>query len=366
MTTEARWGNDPNHRWEIGGEFDRTAVPNGATVPLPTPHRLFSLATHSVIAVWRSLQDWRGRRLHVPDFFCPEVATAWREAGIELATFRDDPRWPEPDWSSLAPVAGDLVLAVDFFGVRAGAPWIRWRRDHPDMLLIEDHSHDPVSSWARHSTAEYAFASLRKTVPVSDGALLWSPRGLPLPDAPDGVAADGSSLKLAAMVLKGEYLAGGDIQPHAFRTLQIRGERELLSDLPSPMASWNLPFVHSGLSLAWRQRRQQNVRGLTRSLVGATVMRPMFETWPRGHCPFNVILLFRDADSRDACRTSLIANQIYPPIHWQQATSADARVRDLGARILTIPMDQRYGPPDVKRVARVLLTFEAAWRGPGS
>lgn len=365
LKTEARSRDDQDDRWEVGGEFERAAVPVGATVPLPTPHRLFSLATHSVIAVWRSLDHSRARRLHVPDFFCPEVTTAWQEAGIALATFRDDPRWPEPDWSSLAPVGGDLVLAVDFFGARAGAPWIRWLRDHSGVLLIEDHSHDPVSTWARHSIADYAFASLRKTIPVSDGAILWSPRGLPLPDAPRGVDAGGSSLKLAAMVLKREYLAGGDIEPHVFRTLQLRGERELLSAPPSPMASWNVPFVQAGLSLRWRQRRRHNVCGLTRSLGAATVMRPMFEAWPLGHCPFNLILLFNDGASRDACRTSLIANRIFPPVHWLQPSSADGRVRDLGARILTIPIDHRYEPDDVKRVARVLLAFDAAWTGSG-
>ena len=71
---------------------------------------------------------------------------------------------------------------------------------------------------------------------MSDGAILWSPRGLPLPDAPQGPASGGSAIKHEAMVLKQAYLTGGDVAHDKFRSLQLRGERELLADPPSPMA----------------------------------------------------------------------------------------------------------------------------------
>jgi hypothetical protein len=48
------------------------------------------------------------------------------------------------------------------------------RRAASEWLLVEDHSHDPFSPWAVGSSADYAFCSLRKTLPVPDGGLLWS------------------------------------------------------------------------------------------------------------------------------------------------------------------------------------------------
>ena len=78
----------------------------------------------------------------------------------------------------------DVVLAVNYFGVRAGEPWQQWREKHA-CVLLEDHSHDPVSGWAQSSRADYAFSSLRKTMPVPDGAILWSPLGHPLPITAD-------------------------------------------------------------------------------------------------------------------------------------------------------------------------------------
>ena len=73
------------------------------------------------------------------------------------------------------------MLAVNFFGIRKGKAWQDWLSQHKDIILIEDHTHDPFSTWAQQSTAHYAMASLRKTLPIPDGAILWSPQKMSLP-----------------------------------------------------------------------------------------------------------------------------------------------------------------------------------------
>ena len=351
-------GHGRSARWEVGGEFDRREVPVGPFLPWPTPHRLYGLAQHALIAMWEALPVTPVRTLHVPDYFCPEVVTAWRHHGIRLQRYLDDPRWPEPDWSSLDPEAGDAVLAVNYFGVRGDGGWARWRRSHPELLLVEDHSHDPHSRWARRSIADYAFASLRKTFAVSDGAILWSPRGAQLPGAPSESRANGSDLKLAAMVLKHDYLAGGEVDREAYRALQIRGERDLLASSPSAITPWSSHIVERGLPTIWRDHRRRNVRALIRLVAGAVTIRPLFTSWPRGHCPFNLVLLFASEPSRDACRAHLIEQRIYPPVHWAQPPDASQRARDLASVILTIPADQRYGSSDMRSVAAALMSFD--------
>jgi hypothetical protein len=349
--------------WEVGGDFDLADGPDPRRVPWPTPHRLYGLATHALTVLWGSLPGAPSRTLHVPDYFCPEVVEAWERAGIRMQAFADDPRWPEPDWSTLRTAEGDAVLAVNFFGVRAGHGWSRWRRRNPGRLLIEDHSHDPMSTWVRTSTADYAFASLRKTIPVSDGAILWSPRGATLPGDVGEQRSNGADLKLAGMVLKRRYLAGDAIAKDAFRTLQLQGERDLLASSPAAMSPWSRSIVAGGSSAVARDRRRRNVRTLLGRIEGATHLRPLFTSWPRGHCPFNVLLAFETEAARDACRTHLIREDIYPPVHWAQPADANRRVGDLAATILTVPADQRYGVTDMERVATVLRSFDAAWAG---
>lgn len=352
-------------RWEVGGEFDDRQVIQGPYLPWPTPNRLYGLATHAVVEALASRPGGRRGRLHIPSYFCPEVVETWRRSSIEVTTYLDDPRWTEPDWSTVRPEVGDAVLAVNFFGIRGQGRWAAWRDGRPDVLLIEDHSHDPGSAWARNSTADFAIASLRKTLPVSDGGILWSPRGAALPPALSYDGKNGSVQKREAMALKGRFLAGLRVDKAAFRALQLEGESTLLASSPSAVSDWSAKRIGSGLPLAWRTRRRRNVATLIERIERFETMRPLFTSWRRGQCPFSLVLLFASESSRDACRSMLVDHHIYPPVHWGQPADATDEARMLSKLILTIPADQRYGARDIERVAAALLAFEREQVGRG-
>ncbi|HEX2293058.1 MAG TPA: hypothetical protein VHH55_07080, partial [Gaiellaceae bacterium] len=214
--------------WEVGGEFHSPVETPRPFHPWPRPAVWYALGRHAVEAL---VETRRLRTLWLPDYFCHEVAAGWADR-VPLRTYEDDPRWPEPRWETLEAREGDAVVAVNFFGVRAGTGWAERKAG---WLLVEDHSHDPFSPWAVGSQADFAFCSVRKTLPVPDGGILWSPRGLDLPPQPRGTA-EGSELKLAAMLLKGRYLAagGGNDLKERFRRLQLEGEEQLAR---SPVAA---------------------------------------------------------------------------------------------------------------------------------
>jgi hypothetical protein len=336
--------------WEVGGEFHLPVDPPGPYHRWPEGAVWYALGRHAAEALLRQL---RPPRLWLPDYFCHEVAARWREAaGVEL--YEDDPRWPEPQWESLRPEPRDLVIAVNYFGVRLGAPWREWRAETA-CVLVEDHAHDPASDWATTSTADYAFSSLRKTLPVPDGAILWSPLGLPLPDQPAG-GADGSELKLAAMLLKGEYLGRGDDGlKERFRHLQLDGEERLAGSAISGAAPATRESFVRGVPLPWRARRSENTARLLSSLHGWDVAEPLFTEWPADAAPLGAVLVFESAEERDGVRESLRGVGVYCPVHWADAAeSRSERVRELVARILTIPTDWRYSAAEMARVASLL------------
>lgn len=294
-----------------------------------------------------------GCRLHVPSYFCGEVIASLRLAGVEVALYEDEPRWGEPRWSSLRPVAGDLVLAVNYFGVRDGATWEGWEGRYPGVVLIEDHTHDPVSRWAAESKAGYAFASLRKTMPVSDGAILWSPQGRALPGVPAYGGELGGVLKTAAMYLKSEYLAGQEEDAEmkrVYRFLFAEGEKRYFPGSGLGISPWSLRMLGDGFPAEWRRKREENVRRFIAGLEGWSEGEALFTEWPAGHCPFNGVVLCRTAEERDRLRTKLIGARVYPAVHWEVEAS------ELSARILTIPLDHRYGREDVDRVLSVMKT----------
>ena len=347
-----------NQPWEIGSEFHWTGLPEGPFIPWPQPRVWFASGHDAVLAIWYQYSSHsRSKTLLVPDYFCPETTALWRRAGIRMHHYADDPRWPHPDWDTLSPMPGDLVLAVNYFGVRTGSAWQAWHGAHESVVLIEDHTHDPLSNWALNSKADYAFASLRKTFPVPDGALLWSPRQHPLPPEPQNQNWSGSALKFAAMIWKREYLASCKESPatkDTFRDFQIEGEKMLSESRDLSISPWSRALLEAGFPKRWRQQREKNVRLFLDLMAGQNGIKPLFVNWPTDHCPFNAVLMFPSETRREAFRSGLIAASIYPPIHWMPMSEASTRSLDLSRRILTIPLDQRYGSQDVHRIASIL------------
>jgi hypothetical protein len=111
-------------------------------------------------------------RVLVPSFFCPRVAAALARE-LPVAVYPDAPGEPLPAKVEAGP--RDALLVVNTYGMRPMS------RVLTRAVVLEDHSHDPLSPWAFDSEADYAVASLRKTLPLPYGGVLWSPRGRELP-----------------------------------------------------------------------------------------------------------------------------------------------------------------------------------------
>jgi hypothetical protein len=349
-------------RWEIGSEFEWPDRAAGPYVAWPEPHRSYALAQHAGVAVWRQCKTGSARvpTLWIPDFFCPPVVEMWSRAGIPIERYPDDPRWTDPEWPSLRPDPGDLVLAVNYFGCRAGEAWQEWKRHHVEVHLLEDHSHDPVSNWASGSNADYAFASLRKTLPVPDGAIVWSPTGRDLPPPPTTNDVTGSALKLAAMVLKRDYLAGRR-DDKAFRAFQVEGEAAMLSEQDLAISPWSTALLAAGFPTAFRDRRRTNWHAfvnIARNVKGCSLL----DVQPGAVGVFNPVIVLEDRKQRDAVRAALVQHNVYPPVHWVQSSSAPPRVVDLADRILTMPLDQRYDSADAAGVARIVAQSIRTYR----
>jgi len=263
-----------------------------------------------------------------------------------------------PDLDTVNARAGDVVIVVNLFGRGRRTFWEPWSAIHDSVVIVEDHSHDPLSDWARSSTAKYCIASLRKTLPIPDGAVVWSPQGEHLPPAraaqPENTAAN---WKLTAMILKDAYLQGLNVRKADFRFLQIHGEALLgrQSSTPSRFTQLVLPSLDMR---RLRAQRRDNVRLLTDALVGISSPWTLMMHGPADAVPFGLQLICASSAIRDRVRASLANCKIYAPVHWAQPIEGMATgysdAEDLAKRILTIPADHRYDSSDMERVLDVL------------
>ncbi len=322
---------------EFGSHFhsiEQWCVRQSDSLP---PRRLLTAGGRQSLALLLKHNGWK--RLWLPAYFCGEVAAYLSESGVEMMTYEDFPTADdERVISQLDFCEGDALLRVNYFGLRG----VR-SNAHLPVPVIEDHSHDLTGEWAAGSDADWCVASLRKSLPIAEGGIIWSPRNLPLPDMELASEDCVGALWWRAMDLKRDYLSGVDLSKEEYLTLFRRCE-----DAMSEMAIC-APDVRSREVIdhfdttGWCAAKRENWTRLIASL-GAEVccLKP-----ENGKCnPFSAVLLFESGQQRDAVRNSLISEQIYPAILWP-LESGSAEVMDFSNRMLSIHCDARYTSAEI-------------------
>lgn len=348
--------------WECGSEFHlATFAPAEAPARHPWSEEAWfggsgRDALRALLAFGVRHRHWR--RLWFPSYFCQKVVASVLSVGLEVRLYADSPFNPAPVGMYLPFRAGDVILIPNYFGLRAK----NWLSDAPKGVeIVEDHSHDLGASWAYQSTADWCIASLRKTLPIPDGGVIWSPRGHRLPPTaavtPCRQAA--AARKLSAMVLKWFYLSGHPIDKQRYRNLTDEAEAHIADGDVSGITLWSCEMLRAFPFQRWRDARRTNYAALAQalpSISGCRLVKPEYEN-DRG-CAFSAILLFDTAVQRDKLRTSLLAHDIYPAILWPMERPVmdggpDADRAEAG-RMLSISCDHRYSPQDMQRVAALV------------
>jgi dTDP-4-amino-4,6-dideoxygalactose transaminase len=292
------------------------------------------------------------RRLWLPTYF-PRALSGWlRQLPIDLAFYRDSPLDSSLDLGDLSFREGDACLVINYFGLRREED-VKVDRP-PGVLLVEDHTHGPFSRWTGQSVADFCLASLRKTLPVPDGAAVWSPSGFQLPQSL-GVTEESSlasRMILDAMLLKALRLKGHAVDPGSYTALYREGDERLgqgrisgISGLTSQLLS-GFPFS------AWETARRRNFQRFLWEFTSAECFRillPRDEDEP----PYSVVCLFDEPEERDRLLAHLRRHSVYPSILWR-LDAADDEIpeehRLLSRCLFALPCDGRYGEADIECV----------------
>ena len=301
----------------------------------------------------RATRGWR--RLWVPSYFCQEVLRSLLTAGLQVRLYDYGPEDTCSLGSRIRAEPGDVVLRVNFFGLRG-----RLSTDGIDrscVEIVDDHTHDPWSDWAYTGDADWCVVSPRKTLPLPGGGVLWSPRRHPLP-APSPVT-DARRIatfeKFAAMVLKQFYLQGHRLDREVSSRLSDAAEEHMSSDEVSGIPEWISDLLNCFPVQEWRERRRDNCRGVSRVLTGLPWLRVLEADGDGGTCQFAGVVLFDSEERRDLVRQALIARRIFLTVLWELDDAAIPGIpeqhRRFSKTLLCIPCDARYDRATVETVS---------------
>jgi len=303
----------------------------------------------ALIDLYRS-QGWQ--RLWMPEYFCYDVIASLKEAGLNLCFYVD---YPVNDDNinnvndNLNFRYGDAIMRVNYFGMRS------YRSPEKLMVpVVEDHTHDLIGGWAMNSHADWCIASLRKTLPIPEGGMLWSPVGLKLPQAP-AVSEENekiAAIRWEAMRLKSRYLAGENVEKAAFRVGFVDTEDYFDRAEVCALDKESQRYLKTFDVREWYNRKRENWELLCDiNGEGVKVLRPE----SMGCYPFSLVLVFTSGDDRDGVRKALIERQIYPAILWNiPHCPANGEGFKMSNGMLSIHCDARYTKEEILQMKGII------------
>lgn len=335
---------------EFGSDFHYIESYNSGRAHLTDVFRNAMLLADGRQCIVILIRQYGWRRIWMPDYFCYEVIETIKEqTGIEVKFYADNPLI-EGKVENLPFKKGDVLMRMNYFGLRD----IRRNKDIP-VPIIEDHSHAPFGHWALYSDADWCISSIRKSLPLPEGGMMWSPKGHRLPEVPQSSKDNEriSAIRWEAMEMKAAYLAGEEVSKDEFRKKYTETEEWFDQAEPTQIDERTKEFICKQFDLnLWLGVKRKNW-SLLRELVSSEkckVIGPEHESCTM----FSLVLLLDNKAQRDKVRKSLIENCVYPAILWNVPETASEESKIFSERMLSIHCDGRYNEEDIKQLAGIL------------
>lgn len=163
----------------LGSFFNETKkddLPNFDTSFFLNNYELFYTGRHAIKYLLQNLiEESKDATIWLPKYYCQHV-TYWLQQSFSAIQFYNINAFSKKGENiNILEFAAetDIVILNNFWGVfNYSIPATEKR-----PIIIEDHSHGWLSNSCLNSNADYCFASLRKTLPIPLGGILWRPNG---------------------------------------------------------------------------------------------------------------------------------------------------------------------------------------------
>ena len=354
---------------EFGSDYQYIESYNSGRAHLTDVFRNAMLLADGRQCIVILIRQYGWRRIWMPDYFCYEVIeTIKQQTSIEVAFYEDSPLH-EVKVEELPFEEGDVLLRMNFFGMRE----FRSNKGIP-VPVIEDHSHDPFGHWALYSDADWCISSIRKSLPLPEGGMMWSPKKsleFSVESSQDSQArmsdqrssvgpVEGlksnekiAELRWRAMEMKAAYLRGEDVSKEEFRKLFVETEEWFDQAEPTLIDERTRDYISNQFDLnLWLGAKRKNW-ALLSELVNKEHCQIM--TAEHESCTmFSLVLLLENKEKRDELRKELIGRCVYPAILWNVPETASEESKIFSERMLSIHCDGRYKEEDIRQLADIL------------
>lgn len=293
------------------------------------------------------------KKVLLPDYLCQSILSPIQKNGVDVEFYSVvlSENSFDIDLSSIQDTQEAALFICDyfFFNENYYKKLFDFAKEK-GMPIIHDITHSLLSQNLTFQEDDYYFASLRKWIPVLDGAIVgkkeerFSLKGY-------RINKNFVKIKLKAMELKRKYILFGEGEKEHFLGLYKNAEDYFDKDIHKKTISKESLFVVEHTSFGdIIQRRIENSQYLASKLreIGQDFI------YNGESCPLFLPIILNDKAQRDNLQKYMIDRDIFLPIHWKKLDNQENTIYN---KILSLVIDQRYTIKDMSRIVDGIKRF---------
>lgn len=341
---------------EYGYEYD-------ATIDEDIMNRVGGKSTHETFmgatafrcgrdALKAIAQRYKNAVALIPALACDSMFTPFEMNGHEVRFYPYDEAFHiqiEP-LQALIDERSTLFLYMDYFGNKAidDDELEQLQKAYPQMVFVEDRTHNLLIEKNRAFVPDYTVASLRKWINIPDGGLLWCHGSEQQSEIDEDT--NFSEKRLYAQCLRNEYFHTGNEEiKKQYRSIFSHLDGLIDTKEPYRMSAYAMELAKRADWGRVKDQRRKNAEVLIQRLKNNQHVK--FVQPNAGQSDLYVELL---VERRDEIQSRLSAKGVFCTIIWplcDRQRKACAWSKYVEEHMLAAPCDQRYDESDMIYIA---------------
>ena len=291
-------------------------------------------------------REYEPTTVFIPALACDSMITPFKMYGHKVVYYklRNDYSIDYVHLSSI--IDKGIFLYIDYFGIRTITDdnLERMKLTYPNLVFIEDRTHNLIWKRERHFCPDYIMASLRKWINIPDGGLLWPFRELKNLYFDEDITF--SEERLKAQCMRNKYFGVGDENiKNEYRKIFSTVSEVLDRDKnPSRMSVYAYELANSTDWDEVRRRRKENAKCLIDILKMSNIH--MIQE----NVGLSDLYVAFAINNRDFIQSKLSSKGIFNTIIWpltERQKNFCKISKYTEEHMLAAPCDQRYSINDM-------------------
>lgn len=295
----------------------------------------------------------------LPAYLCTTISDALEDVGVKYRFYNvsDCLKIDVIDLNSKITTRTKVVFYISYFGFPQPKEVVNRLKElsSQGIHIVEDLTQSLFSSTSEIGVGDSIIGSIRKWLPIPDGAILLSKQEILEHPIKSG-CNDFSMNYLMAQIMKEEYHKKDEVTSKMhIEYLKVATENLKVDKEIRDISNISYELLKK-INLEALNQRKINYDYLLEKLSGLREIKVLYKE-THGIIPLGCPIVVED---KQKLLKYLIEHKVYCPVHWplnEYLYNTYPHLESLHNRIITIPCDQRYSIEHMEHISELIIRF---------